>query len=81
MHNSEKIIDLFRVCARKGKVLSQALEGDFAGFVFEDEKEQAPEPELEMDTTNVEPQPRSMEVELQSKFELVMQQKSDYVQI
>ena len=57
MHHSETIIDLFRVCARKDKVLSQALEGDFAGFIFESDKKQAPQPKSEMDTTNGEPQP------------------------
>ena len=44
MHHSETIIDLLRFCTRKDKVLSQALEGDFAGFIFENDKKQAPEP-------------------------------------
>ena len=35
------IIDLFRFCARRDKVLSQALDGDFTGFIFESETEQA----------------------------------------
>ena len=47
--------------------MSQALEGDFTGFIFESETKQALEPE--MDTTNTEPQPKSMEVESQSKFD------------
>ena len=37
-HHSEAIIDLFRFCARKDRVLSQALEGDFTCFIFENEK-------------------------------------------
>ena len=45
----------------------QALEGDFTGFMFKSDAEQAPE--LEMGTTNTEPQRKSMEVESQSKFE------------
>ena len=62
--NSEIIVDLFRVCARKDKILSQALEGDFTGFIFDDDLQQhtrapdqqqanAPEQETEMGTTNV----------------------------
>ena len=38
--HSERIGDLFRVCARKDKILSQALEGDFTGFTFDDDRQQ-----------------------------------------
>ena len=38
--HSETIVDLFRVCARKDKILSQALEGDFTGFIFDDDQQQ-----------------------------------------
>ena len=34
VHHSEIIIDIFRFCARKDRVLSQALDGDFTGFEF-----------------------------------------------
>ena len=44
-HHIEAIINLFRFCARKDRVLSQALEGDFTGFIFENQKKQAPEPQ------------------------------------
>ena len=57
------IIDLFRFCARSDKILSQALEGDFTGFIFESETKQAPE--QKMDIATYEPQPKSMEVESQ----------------
>ena len=67
MHHSECIIDLFRFCARKDRVLSQALEGDFTGLIFKSDAKQPPK--QEMDTTNNEPQPKSMEVESQSKFD------------
>ena len=73
MHHSESIIDLFRFCARKDRVLSQALESDFIGFKFESEKKQAPE--QEMDSTNYEPQPKLMEVESQSKIEWLCNKK------
>ena len=56
-----------RFCARRDRILFQALEGDFTGFIFESETKQALEPE--MDTTNTEPQSKSMKVESQSKFE------------
>ena len=36
--HSETIIDLFRVCARKDRILSQALEGDFVGFIIDGDK-------------------------------------------
>ena len=68
------IIDLFGFCAREDRVLSQALEGDFAGFIFEsDDTKQAPE--TEMDTTNTEPQPNSMDMKSQSKFEWLCNKK------
>ena len=75
--HSETIIDLFRICARKDIVLSQALEGDFTGFIFDEDEKQAPEPEPEtdMDTTNVEPQSRTMEVASQSKFDWLCNKK------
>ena len=38
--HSETIVDLFRVCARKDKILSQALEGDYTGFIFNDDLQQ-----------------------------------------
>ena len=50
MHHSECIIDLFRFCARKDRVLLQALEGDFTGFTFESETKQAPEQKLDTTT-------------------------------
>ena len=66
VHHSEIIIGLCRFCARRDKVLSQALDGDFTRFVFASETKQTPE----MDTTvNTEPQPKSMKVESQSKLE------------
>ena len=54
------------MCKKRWKILSQALEGDFTGFIFDDDQQQqarapdqqqanAPEQETEMDTTNVEP--------------------------
>ena len=84
--HSETIVDLFRVCARKDKILSQALEGDFTGFIFDDDRQQqarapdqqqanAPEQETEMDTTNVEPQPNVMEVASQTKLEWLCNKK------
>ena len=84
--HSETIVDLFRVCARKDKILSQALEGDFTGFIFDDDQQQqarapdqqqanAPEQETEMDTTNVEPQPNVMEVASQTKLEWLCNKK------
>ena len=33
-------MDLFKFCARKDRVLSQALEGDCTGFMFESESKQ-----------------------------------------
>ena len=84
--HSEVIVDLFRVCARKDKILSQALEGEFTGFIFDDDQQQqtlapdqqqanAPEQETEMDTTNVEPQPNVMEVASQTKLEWLCNKK------
>jgi hypothetical protein len=83
--HSEIIVDLFRVCARKDKILSQALEGDFTEFIFDDDDQQqndapnqranALEQETEMDTTNVEPQPNVMEVASQTKLELLCNKK------
>ena len=84
--HSEVIVDLFRVCARKDKILSQALEGEFTGFIFDDDQQQqtlapdqqqaiAPEQETEMDTTNVEPQPAGMEVASQNKLEWLCNKK------
>ena len=32
MAQNENIVDLFRYCARKDRILSQALQGDFSGF-------------------------------------------------
>ena len=62
VHHSETIIDIFRFCVRKDRVLSKALDGDFTGFDFDFETKQTPE----MDATiNIGPQPKSMEVELQ----------------
>ena len=57
--------------------MSQALEGDFTGFIFEDDKKQAPIPESEsvMDTTKVEPQSRNIQVESQSKFDWLCNKK------
>ena len=85
LSHSETIIDLFRVCARKDKILSQALEGDFTGFIFDDEDQQqtdapnqranALEQETEMDTTNVEPHSNIMEVESQTKLEWLCNKK------
>jgi len=63
MAQSESIVDLFRYCARKDRILSQALQGDFSGFTLETQSEQ------EMDTTTQEPQPKLMEVESQPKIE------------
>ena len=34
MAQSQDIVDLFRFCARKDRVLSQTLHGDFSGFTF-----------------------------------------------
>ena len=51
--------------------MSQALEGEFTGFVFESDTKQAPL----RDETNNEPQPNSMEVESQSKFEWLCNKK------
>ena len=48
MSHSEMIVDLFRVCARKDRILSQALEGDFVGFIFDGDRKQAPAPEPEL---------------------------------
>ena len=83
--HSEIIVDLFRVCARKDKILSQALEGDFTDFIFDDEDQQqtdapnqranALEQETEMDTTNVEPHSNIMEVESQTKLEWLCNKK------
>ena len=78
--HSETIVDLFRVCARKDKILSHALEGDFTGFIFNDDQQQqarapdqqqanAPEQETEMDATNVETQPNVMGVASQTNLE------------
>ena len=44
MAQNESIVDLFRYCARKDRILSQALQGDFSGFTLET----LPEPEQEM---------------------------------
>ena len=55
--------------------MSQALEGDFPGFMFESDAKQAPEPEQEMDTISNEPQHKSMEVESQSKIEWLCNKK------
>ena len=55
MSHSESIIDLLRFCARKDRVLFQALKGDFIGFDFESEIIQVPKQEQEMDTTTQEP--------------------------
>ena len=75
MSHSETILDFFRVCARKDRILSQALEGECAGFLFNSDKRQTPEPETEMDITNVEPQLRSTEVASQSKFDRLYNKK------
>ena len=56
MAQSESIVDLFRFCARKDRILSQALQGDFSGFTLEFDTEQTQEP-----------QPKLMEVESQPK--------------
>ena len=65
MAQNESIIDLFRYCARKDRVLSQALQGDFSDFTWETQ----PETEQEMDTTTEEPQPKLMGVKSQLKSE------------
>ena len=66
VHHSETIIDTFRFCTRKGRVLSKALDGDFTGCDFDFETKQAPE----MDATiNIEPQLKSMAADSQSKVE------------
>ena len=54
MAQNETIVDLFRYCARKDRILSQALQGDFSGFTLETQ----PEPEQEMDTSVEETQPK-----------------------
>ena len=71
MAQNESIVDLLRYCARKDRVLSQALQGDFSGFTLETQ----PEPEQEMDTTNEEPQPKLMGVESQLKNDWLCNKK------
>ena len=71
MAQNENIVDLFRYCARKDRILSQALQGDFSGFTLETQ----PEPEQVMDTTAEEPQPKLMEVESQLKSEWLCNKK------
>ena len=75
MAQSQDIVDLFRFCARKDRVLSQALHGDFSGFTLEFGTEHTQESEQEMDTTNQEPQPKLMEVESQPKIEWLCNKK------
>ena len=75
MAQSQDIVDLFRFCARKDRVLSQALHGDFSGFTLEFGTEHTQESEQEMDTTNQEPQPKLMEVESQTKIEWLCNKK------
>ena len=60
VHHSEKIIDVFRFCIRKDKVLSKMLDKDFTGFNddFMDTAQASTDP----------PQPVIMEVEPQSKW-------------
>ena len=71
MAQNESIVDLFRYCARKDKVLSQALQGDFSGFTLET----LPELEQETDTTAEEPQPKLMGVESQLKNDWLCNKK------
>ena len=75
MAQSQDIVDLFRFCARKDRVLSQALHGDFSGFTLEFGTKHTQESEQEMDTTNQEPQPKLMEVESQPKREWLCNKK------
>ena len=71
MAQNESIVDLFRYCARKDRILSQALQRDFSGFSLEIQ----PESEQEMNTTAEEPQPKLMEVESQLKSEWLCNKK------
>ena len=75
MAQSQDIVDLFRFCARKDRVLSQALHGDFSGFTLKFGTEHTQESEQEMDTTNQEPQPKLMEMESQPNSELLCNKK------
>ena len=65
MAQSKSIVDLFRYCATKDRILSQALQVDFSSFPLETQ----PKPEQVMDTTAEEPQSKLMEVESQLKSE------------
>ena len=71
MAQNESIVDLFRYCARKDRILSQALQGDFSGFTLET----LPEPEQEMDTSAEEPQPKLVGVESQLKNDWLCNKK------
>ena len=71
MAQNESIVDLFRYCARKDRILSQALQGDFSGFTLET----LPEPEQEMDTSAEESQPKLVGVESQLKNDWLCNKK------